>query len=342
MSGRHPRAGRIAGALLLVAGLSGCATSQAYRARFGGPNYTVTPEYYSRSPHRVAVFPFAARSMKVPALERAQVCRIAFYQHFSVRDFEDVELEALDRRLLPPQEPQANRRLRQFADTIRWLDVVGLTSVLDLDPLRRQKNRDAETFRAWTKTAYEGLQADAYVLGITRNYGRFYAVLFSSIGLETHVEMRSMEDDALLWSVEHKARDFALPLTLDPMDLPVLLFDIWKNSYGESLDLLAFRVYREMVKTLPPARTKGAVYVRAARKKTRVFSHPTLWAFWPRPCVKPGTQMKFLLERRGWYQCEGPDGAPRWILRAHATLVDGEGNPLTATDPLHSLWRQEP
>lgn len=342
MSGRLPRVERIAGTLLLLAGLSGCATAQAYRARFSGPDYTVTPEYYARSPHRVAVFPFASRSMKEKALERAQVCRIAFYQHFSVRDFEDVELEALDRRLLPPQEKQPNRRLRQFADTIHWLDVVGLTSVLDLEPLWKQRNRDTATFRAWTKTAYEGLQADAYVLGITRSYGRFYAVLFSSIGLATHVEMRSLADDALLWSVEYKARDVALPLTIDPLDLPVLLFDIWKNSYGESLDLLAFRVYREMVKTLPPARAQGTVHVQAAREKTRLFSHPTLWAFWPGPHVEKGTRMKFLLERRGWYQCEGPDGAPRWILRNHGTLVDGEGQPLEATDPLRSLWRQEP
>ena len=342
MNGAAPRIRRAAGALLLLAVSSGCASWQAYRARFGGPDYTVTPEYFERSPHRVAVFPFASRSMKEAALERAQVCRIAFYQHFSVRDFEDVELETLDRRLLPKTEPQSHRRLEQFVDVVRWLDVVGLTSVIDLDPLTAKRRRDAETFRAWTKTAYEGLQADAYVLGITRGYGRFYAVLFSSIGLATRVEMRSTKDDALLWAVDHRARDVALPLTIDPLDVPLLLYDIWKNSYGEALDLLAFRVYRDVMKTLPPVRADGPVFVRADRKKTRLFAKPTVWAFWPRPSVKKGTQMKFQLERRGWYRCEKPGGDSAWILARHGTLVDEKGRPLDAVDPLRSLWRPEP
>ncbi len=342
MNGRQRWIGRGALALAWLAGTPGCATYQAYRARFHGPDYTVTPEYFARSPRRVAVLPFAARARKEPALERAQTCRIAFYQHFSVRDFEDVELEALDRRLLPAEEKQAHRRFRQFADALRWLDVVGLTSVLDLEPLRKRQDRELETFRSWTKTAYEGLQADAYVLGITRGYGRFYAVLFSSIGLATHVEMRSMRDDALLWSVEHRARDVALPLTIDPFDLPMLLFDIWRNSYGESLDLLAFRVYRDVVATLPPLRTTGTVHVRADRNRTRMFARPTLWAFWPRPSVRKGERMKFLLERRGWYQCEKADGAPAWILAGHGTLVDENGDPLESTDPLRCLWAREP
>lgn len=342
MKGILPRIGRGFVALLLLAGLPGCASWQAYRARFGGADYTVTPEYFTRSPRRVAVFPFASRSLKEPALERAQICRIAFYQHFSVRDFEDVELETLDRRLLPPTKPQAHRRLRQFADTLRRLDVVGLTSVLDLDPLLSKNQRDTATFREWTKTAYEGLKADAYVIGITRGYGRFYAVLFSSIGLATRVEMRSTKDDALLWAVDHRARDVALPLTIDPLDVPLLLYDIWKNSYGEALDLLAFRVYRDVVKTLPPARAEGAVQIRTDRNKTRLFAKPTVWAFWPRPFVKKGTRMKFLLEHRGWYQCKAPGGEPRWILARHGTLVDGKGKPLEVTDPRRSLWRQNP
>ncbi len=327
---------------LLALGISGgCATQQAYRARFQAPNYLVTPAYFERAPQRVAVFPFAARALKEETLERAQICRLAFYQHFSVRDFEDVELQTLDRQLLPEEEAQARRRLNQFAMSVRRLDVMGLTSVFDLDPLLDQKTRDTATFRDWTRTAYEGLQADAYVLGITRGYGRFYAVLFSSIGLATRLEMRALEDDALLWSVEHKARNVALPLTLDPLGVPMLLYDIWRNSYGDALDLLAYRVYRDVIRTLPPGRTAGPVYVRADREPTRIFRHPTLWAFWPQSAVKKGTRMKFLLERRGWYQCLGPKKKAVWILRRHGTLVDQDGVPLKQGDPVSALWQDE-
>ena len=330
---------RAGAALLLLETASGCASYQAYQARFGRPDYTVTPEYFSRSPRRVAVLPFAARSRTDAGLERAQICRLAFYQHFSVRDFEDVELEKLDRRLLPEERAQAHRRLAQFADTIRWLDVVGLTSVLDLEPWLDQSGRDTTTFRDWTKTAYEGLQADAYVLGLTRGYGRFYAVLFSSIGLATHVELRSTADDALLWSTDHRARNVALPLTMDPLGVPKALYDIWRNSHGAALDLLAYRVYRDVLRTLPAERAANAVYVRTERPKTRVFKNPTIWAFWPKPTVKKGTRMRFLLDHCGWYQCKQADGQVVWILRSHGTLVDRKGNPLEQTDPVTALWK---
>ena len=318
---------------------SGCASYQAYQVRFNRPDYTVTPEYFTRAPRRVAVLPFASRMLTDTGLERAQICRLAFYQHFSVRDFEDVELETLDRRLLPEEKAQAHRRLSQFTDTIRWLDVMGLTSVFDLGPLLGQKDRDTTTFRAWTKTAYEGLQADAYVLGLTRGYGRFYAVLFSSIGLATHVELRSTTDDALLWSADHRARNVALPLTIDPLGVPMVLYDIWRNSYGEALDLLAFRVYRDVLQTLPSERAAGPVYVRADRPKTRIFRHPTVWAFWPQPAVKKGALMRFLLDHRGWYQCERENGQIVWILHGHGTLVDEKGKPLKRIDPVSALWK---
>ena len=124
--------------ILSLAWLPGCASYQAYEARFRGPDYTVTPEFFRQSPRRVAIFPFAARSQKRDNLERAQVCRVAFYQHFSVRDFEDVEMRALDDRLLPPEGPPPKSRLRQFSDTVRKLDVVGLTSFVDFNNLLQQ------------------------------------------------------------------------------------------------------------------------------------------------------------------------------------------------------------
>ena len=52
--------------------------------------------------------------------------------------------------------------------------------------------------------------------------------------------------------------------------------------------------------------------------------------------------MKFLLERRGWYRCEGPGGKPLWLLVRDGTLVDETGAPLEKTDALSGLWKKEP
>ena len=110
---------------------------------------------------------------------------------------------------------------------------------------------------------------------------------------------------------------------------------------SKPLDLLAYRVYRDVLRTLPAERAVNAVYVRAERPQTRVFKRPTIWAFWPKPTVKKGTRMRFLLDHRGWYQCKQEDGQVVWILRSHGTLVDRKGNPLEQTDPVTALWRIE-
>lgn len=326
--------------LLLALSFSGCASYDAYRARFHGPDYVVTPEFFARSPRRVAILPFASRSLEKKNLERAQVCRTAFYQHFSVCDFEDVDMQAIDRRLLPEEGPAPHGLVRQFAGVVRKLDIVGLTSILDLKELLWKESRDTETFRSWVHVAGEDLQADAYVLGLVRGYGRFYAVAFSSIGLATRIELRAVRDDALLWSCDARARNVELPLTIDPLSLPMLFYDIWRNSRGEALDVLSFRVYRNVVRTLPPVRATGDVWVRADRERTRIFAHPTLWAFWPKPQVPKGERMRFQLERRGWYLCERSGGETVWILRRDGTLVDSAGRPLEKTDPYSCLWKQ--
>ena len=330
------------GAALVWMASSGCSTYTAYRARFHAPDYTVTAEYYARSPRRVAVFPFGARSTDARSLEKAQVCRVAFYQHFSARDFEDVDMQALDRRLLPETGKARRGLLREFAGMLRKIDVVGITSFLDLKSLVGEEKWDTSTFRAWTRDACRELETDAYVLGVVRGYGRLYAVVFSSIGIATHVEMRAREDDALLWRADFKARDIALPLTIDPLDVPMLLFDIWRNSRGESLDLLAFKVYRDVMRTLPAARAEGGVRVRAERERTRVFARPTLWTFWPGPHVAKGESMRFRQERRGWYDCEGADGQAVWMLVRDGGLVGGSGAPLEVADPLGGLWKKDP
>jgi hypothetical protein len=327
-------------ALVLLA--SGCSSLTAYRARFTEPAYTVTPEYYERSPRRVAVFPFATRRLTAASLERAQTCRIAFYQHFCIRDFEDVDLHALDRRLVAGEEAPAHGLLQQFTETVRWLDVVGVTSFLDWKELTGCPEGGSRIFREWVRGARKDWQADAYVLGITRGYGRLYAVVFSTLGLATHVELRSTKDDALLWSAERRSRSYSLPLTIDPMSIPTLLYQIWRDSRGDQLDILAFHVYRDLVATLPAVRAKGPVWVRADRPRTRIFRKPTLWTFWPGAHVPKGRRMAFLGEKNGWVHCKGPYGRKVWILCRDGTLVDDEGEPLPAAGAFGSLWAPEP
>ena len=327
-------------ALLIV--LPGCASYDAYRARFREPDYIVTKAFYTQAPRRVAVLPFATRSQRERDLEKAQVCRVAFYQHFSVRDFEDVDMQALDRRLLPAQRQEADTLFHQFVNTVRKLDFVGLTSVLDLKSYFEADQWECSAFRTWVKTAYQELKADAYMLGITRGYGRLYAVAFSSIAMATRLELRSTADDALLWRADYRKRQVSLPLTINPLDIPFLLYGIWKDSRGEELDLLAFRVYRDIVKTIPSVESPSEVLVQARRPRTRVYHAPTIWRLRRRGFVAEGTTFPFLMEKRGWYQCVGPEGQPLWLFRREARLVNEKGQPFGTLDPIAGLWAPPP
>ena len=134
----------------------------------------------------------------------------------------------------------------------------------------------------------------------------------------------------------------SLPLTINPLALPSALFGVWRNSRGEALDILAYKVYRDVVQSVPPTRSEGQVYIQARRSGIRQFAQPTAWAFWPRPRLPAGARLPFLLERRGWYQGEGPDGRPRWVMKCDADLTDADGRPLPAADPVAGLWKDGP
>jgi hypothetical protein len=68
---------------VLALAASGCASMDAYKARFREPQYVLTPELFRQAPQRVGILPFASRSHKTPDLERAELCRRAFYQQFA-------------------------------------------------------------------------------------------------------------------------------------------------------------------------------------------------------------------------------------------------------------------
>lgn len=339
MSGLSHR-GRVAAAMLLLPGLfgPGCSTYHRYRARFMEPDYLVTREYFTEAPRHVALLPFAARSGRDRDAANAQICRRAFYQHLSLRSFEETDLRAVDRELMDPKDPGTRTRLRKFGDALRRLDVLGMGSLLDLELLFRENEAlYREHYRRLVDDIVRRqLKADSYVVGISRSYGRLYLVVASSIALSTRLELRSVKEDALLWRAQAQRRNTAFPLTINPFDLPFLLVDIWNNSKGGALDLLAYEVFGAVAATMPPVSKPVEPYIEALQPRTLVYRAPTLWRFRRCGWVNRGTRWPLLLEKRGWFECRGRDGRSFWIFRRDGLRVDRKGNPI-AEPPVPAL-----
>lgn len=311
-------------ALLSVA--TGCATRfDAAKARFIDPSYVVTRSFYEEAPQRIAILPFATRSGKRADQRKAEICRRVFYQQMSLRDFEDLEIRKFDASILCRDAEKKESVLRGLADFIHQIDVVGMITVLDLPSLFGEEKLKYSDFLDAIDVARREMKADAYVVGVTRSYGRFYAVLISSIGVSTRVEVRSAATGNLLWRGEEQRRKYELPLTLNPLDIPRLLYDVWSNSRGLALDSLAYDVYGDLTRTVPYMPARREVFVEVGRAYTPYFRSPTLWLMFPCGRAGKGDRFTFQLEQNGWYRCDGPDGKPIWIFRGHARLVDQDG-----------------
>jgi hypothetical protein len=310
-------------------GTAGCATHfGATTAKFGGPDYVVTQAFYAEAPQRLSVLPFATRTGAPADMRKAEVCRRVFFQHLSVRAYEGLGLRKSDLSLFPGAATNRESRLKQVVDVMRRLDVVGMTTVFDLQALFRGERTPYPDFLDTVRAAHEELHADAFVVGITRSYGRFYAGVISSIGLSTRVEMRSATTGNLLWRGEQKRRRFELPLTLNPLDIPRLLFDVWRHSRGLALDSLAYQVYGDLVASVPYVPRPRQVFVETGRPYTPYFDAPTIWFLFPRGRAAAGARFPFHLEQKGWFECQAPDGRFVWIYRDHARLVDQDGAPV--------------
>ena len=325
---RFPAARRaallLAGALLL--GPTGCATRwAATRARFVDPSYVITSHFYEEAPQRLVVLPFATRGSKPDDRKQAEGCRRSFYQQIVLRDYEDVDLRRLDASVLPSGETNRLPVLGQVMDVVRRLDVMGMTTVLDLDSLFGKESLKYSDFMAMVRHTREQVKADAYVLGMTREYGRFYAIIYSSVGISTRVELRSAATGHLLWRGEMRKRNYELPLTINPLDIPRLLFDVWRNSRGRAMANLAYRVYGEMCSTMPYVPAPGPVFVEFEETNPGYYRKPTLWMFWAKGRVPGGTRMPFQMEQNGWFQCRTPEGKDVWVFNRSARLVDADG-----------------
>ena len=313
----------------LILATTGCATHLgATSARLGEPDYVVTREFYTEAPQRLASLPFATRTGTPVDARNAEVCRRVFYQHMSLRDYEDMGLRKFDQSLFAGTATNQESRLQQLVDVVRFLDVVGMTTVLDLKSLFGHEHIRYPDFLEVVRITHEEMHADAYVVGMTRNYGRFYAVVISSIGISTRLEMRSAKTGNLLWRGQGKKRSFELPLTLNPFGIPRLLYDVWSSSRGLAMDALAYQVYGELSSTVPYVSAPCEVYVEVRRPYTPYFRKPTLWTLFPQGRADAGTRFAFRIEQNGWYTCSGPDETPVWIFRDHGRLVDQDGAPI--------------
>jgi hypothetical protein len=316
-------------AILLLLATTGCATRyDAACARFVEPDYIVTKHFYEEAPQRVAVLPFATRADKPVDSEKTELCRRVFYQHISLRDFEGLGLHRFDVSMLSTNQAKKENALKELVDVVRFLDIVGMTTVMDLSSLFKSEKIQYSDFTDMINTARDDMHADAYVVGMTRSYGRLYAVVLSSIGLSTRVEMRSSRTGQLLWRGEEKKRNYELPLTLNPLDIPRLLFDVWRNSRGLAMHSLAYEVYGDLCETVPYMPATRQVFVEASQDGTPYFDGPTMWLMFPNGRAKAGDRFAFDLERNGWYQCRAPDDRPVWIFRRCGRLVDQDGKPV--------------
>lgn len=338
-SGEHPgerigrvRAGCWAGRLLglLAMGTAGCAQFDAARARFMEPPHVVTRHFFEEAPQRVVVLPFATRTGLRADERKAEGCRRVFYQHMCLRDFEDVELRRCDDSVFQ-SAARTNREstLRQMIDVVRVLDVVGMTTFVDLEALFSEHSLDGRPYAEIIRRVRDDTNADAYILGITRDFGRLYAVVFSTVGISTRVEMRSVQTGRLLWRGEGRERSYEIPLTLNPLDVPRLLYDVWQHSRGRAMDSLAYRVYGDICHSIPYLPATAGIRVQGRREGVPYYRKPGIWFVFAEGRMKPGDQFEFQMEEDGWFQCKTPDGRPVWIFRRHARLTDAAGLAIT-------------
>jgi hypothetical protein len=329
---------RIPFALLIGLSLMGCATRvAAIRAKYLEPEYVVTRAFFEESPRHIAILPFTTRSVDTNEARTAESCRRVFYQHIVLRDFDTLNFRAFDAVVLGTNQQHRATVLGSLDSVVRRLDIIGLTTVLDLDAILKNETIQHVAFEGMIQHARENFMSDAYCLGIARSYGRFYAVLFSSVGISTRVEMRSFSTGRLLWGAETRRRNITLPLTLELLAIPEKLIEVWFNSRGEVLGSLAYQVYGDLCQTMPCLSQKTQVFVETTARNTRYFTRPTCWMFCAAGSVPRCTRMGFVREENGWFECRLGGGSTAWIFRDDAQLVDETGAPVDARADARTL-----
>ncbi len=309
---------------------AGCATRlDSLHARYLEPDYVITKEFYAEAPQRLAVLPFVMSSDHAAKSETADVCRRTFYQQVVLRDYETTAPRSSDISLLGTNREYRTGTFGFLTKAIRALDVVGMTTVMDLNALTSDSEEIPHyEFRELIAAAHTNAHADACCIGVTRKFGRFYAVVFSTVGISTRVEMWSAASGRLLWAAQMKGRNMDAAITIDPLAVPLKLYDVWMNARGHTLGALAYDVYGHICQTMPYTPVPHTVSVESTCEKARVFKTLSPYRIWCASRVKKGTFLTFLREENGWYQCQREDGSTIWIFRGDARLVDEKRAPI--------------
>lgn len=305
---------------------SGCRTYQAINARYRSPDYVITADFYSEAPQRVAILPFASRGSDDKVDWRAKACRRVFFQEFCVKEFEDFDLWRVD-QLLARESTASEHKLGFVGSVLKFMksiDAVGMSSLFDLKALISRDPLGTTDFNKVFDLACNKLQADACVTGISRNYGRIYAVVFSTVGMSSRVEMRSSRTGQLLWRGQTSMRSYEIPLTLNPLDLPSALYYTWRNSNGSAMDVIAYEAYKELIATIPYVEKSTKAFARTTGKAP-YFGEPTIWMFMRKGVLQKDMVMPFKMEQNGWMLCGLPDGSDGWLLKSDCLLQDENG-----------------
>ena len=309
----------------------GCTNVRLAWRRHTRPAYVATADFYREAPQRVVVLPFApepGETGRVDITERSAVaCRDTFYRHFSVRPFHDVELHEVDRVVLQPPataRPKPGRALR----LAKSVDVIGISSLLGLHELLKHSPWHAPKHWDDLDKIAKAFDADAYAIGATRNFGWFYAVLFSSVTVACKVEIRSCRSGTLLWSGEWKRRSIKHAIDTDVWVIPYHMVEVWRHTRGQTIETVADQTFRALVKTIPSAEGPREVFVQPTESPTHLYTKPSMHR-WNRAGVAwPKGRLALVSRQPGWYHCLHPQLGKCWIFEDHAKLVDGNDDPI--------------
>ncbi len=333
----HPPAARrrlawpTAPALLCLA-LAGCNST---------PDFLVTTSMYREAPKRVVVLPFSPQPGKLGSVDvtakSAVACRDAFYRHFSVRPFEDIELgavdEVIDTKKRSPAAPAPKAtldRARLCANRIVGrVDMVGLRNLLKLYEILWESPWAAPQSRDEIANLVDLFDADAYAIGATRDYGWFYAVLFSSVKVACKVEIRSCKTGALLWRGEWTRRSFTHVLDGSIWTIPYNLVQVWRNTRGEVFENVTDRTFRGLAATIPYVKKPTKPFVEAKRYRIQLYKEASAAPWHKLARVRrKGLRMPVVTIQAGWVRCRHPEWGECWVRRKDVNLVGDRGQAL--------------
>ena len=175
--------------------------------------YKVDPYIETHMPRTIAVLPFVDRSKSKEGIETV---RRAFYNHFSVLPYTDMELYRVD----------------------RLLRKAGLTDPEVITDTPPQK-------------LGEILKVDAVILGDVSNFDKFYALVYSQVAVGAEVKMYETQSGRFLWSSQHVARKHQGGISASPVGIIATIVSTAMNVRDIQLLRACDDLFRDMVNTIP-------------------------------------------------------------------------------------------